>query len=572
MANRTISVAGGNWNANATWLEGSPPDATMDVIATAASGPVTINTTTCVCKTLILTGYLNTMTFTSGQTLTVSGTVTFVAGMTLTGTGTLAINIASTITSGGLTFPGNLTFSLSDVTYTLGDNWTVTGTTTVGVSGGVTITVNSNILRCNGSLTCVKNLAGTATVRMGGTGTLSTSSSAIVIANNLTINTAGTITLGTNIGYQTGTFTYTAGTIVNTGSTLTIRGSCTLDTNTMHWGSISFLVAGTYTLSSALVLDATLNIAINGAIFSGAFNISTVTFTISSTCTFSGDINISGNMTIGGTVVTTGNFKFNISGNFTITGTLNITGTMIITMVGTGTVQCGTTGGSYNQTPGVINCPFTINTAGTITFSTVFAISSSTTLTYTAGTLDFTTNNSLLYMGANMNIPVVSGFTWNGLLFRENASRVYTMTQNWTFAGDIVVLLGGNASAFITASIAGSFNMQCRNLIVYGGQSFTFTATQTLTVTTGMYMGGQNVTAYSNSGAIVQSGTASTAFNLKYQGTLANNKVYGVTFTDVNASTSTQPVINWNGATLTRTTNINNVNLPVTLASTGVSS
>lgn len=106
MAIRTISNVGGNWSANGTWVEGSPPDITMDVVATATSGPVTVDTAACACKTLVLTGYVSTLTFTGGMTLSVNGNVTFVPGMIVAGAGTLASSAAtSTLTMAGLTLP-----------------------------------------------------------------------------------------------------------------------------------------------------------------------------------------------------------------------------------------------------------------------------------------------------------------------------------------------------------------------------------------------------------------------------------------------------------------------------------
>lgn len=571
--------AGGNWNGGTIWSTIATKDATrVGSVSTPTtadtcilddwSGNVTINASTCVAAVIDCTtngNYAGTLTFTSGQILGVSGNIRFSTTMTLTGTGTLRANAAGTLTSNGLTFPGALVFN-AGVTYTLADNWTVTGTVSTATAPSV---LNGNILRCNGDLTLGSgvSISGTTTIRMGGTGTILCGNNNTNISNNLTFNSAGTITLGTNIGISGGTVTYTAGTIINTGSTLFVRGSFTLNTSTMHWGSFNFISGGTVTLSSALILDGTLSISINSAVFSGAFGITTVNMTSSSSCTYSGNVNISGTMTVGGTTVTLGNFNFNVTGNVTINSGFTISGTMTILMSGTGTVNCTTTNGTYALTqPGVIACPFTVNTSGIITFGTVFGISSTTTLTYTAGTLDFTTNNNLLYMGASMNIP--TAFAWNGLLFSQaqTSSRTYTMTQDWTFAGDIVV----QTPYASFSALAGAFNATCRNLIIYGGNTFNFPASKTLTVTTGLYLGGQNVSAYANSGATLQSGTATTAFSLKYQGTPANNKVYGVTFTDVDASTSTQAIANYNGGTLLRTTNINNVSLPVQTAATFV--
>ena len=62
--------------------------------------------------------------------------------------------------------------------------------------------------------------------------------------------------------------------------------------------------------------------------------------------------------------------------------------------------------------------------------------------------------------------------------------------------------------------------------------------------------------------ATLQSVTASSAAFLNYTGTVENNKVYESIFTDIDASGSTSQIRNYNGGTLTRTTNIRNVSLP----------
>jgi hypothetical protein len=56
----------------------------------------------------------------------------------------------------------------------------------------------------------------------------------------------------------------------------------------------------------------------------------------------------------------------------------------------------------------------------------------------------------------------------------------------------------------------------------------------------------------------IRSTIASSDTFLTYQGTAANCKIAGMTFTDVNASGSAQALDNWYGGTLTRTTNIIN--------------
>lgn len=240
MATRTIANGGGNFSANATWVEGVAPTSADDVVATGTSGQLTIDTTTCACKTMILTGYTNTMTFTAAKILTVSGTVTFVSGMTIAGTGTLVVNATATLTSAGNTMSGDLTFT-GAATFTLGDNWVVTGTVTFQTGA---VVLNSNQLTCNGSMTNTISVSGTTAIVLGGTGTVSsTGAVTTTFGNNLTINTSGTITFLNGGSFNYGlngtspTLTYTAGTVVSTNCIFRLTGDATLLTSGMTWQS-----------------------------------------------------------------------------------------------------------------------------------------------------------------------------------------------------------------------------------------------------------------------------------------------------------------------------------------------
>ena len=196
MAIRTISNAGGNFSATATWTEGVVPTNADDVVATATSGQLTVDVSS-VCQSIDFTNYVSTLTM--NNTLTVgNGTATarvvkLVAAMTITttaGTPLLVINSAATMTSSGKTWPYALSFT-GAFTATLVDNWAVTGMLS-SLSG--TRTINSFTLTISNGLTVTATIAGTTNLVMNGTGTWS-GSSTIPISNNLTFNTAGTITV-----------------------------------------------------------------------------------------------------------------------------------------------------------------------------------------------------------------------------------------------------------------------------------------------------------------------------------------------------------------------------------------
>ena len=265
MATRTISDAGGNWNAVGTWVEGAVPLSGDNVVATATSGQVTVNITTAKCSTLILTNYVAQMTFTAGMKLTVTTTVTFVAGMSLAGTGTLQINNTGTITSAGLIFPGSIIFYGG--TFTLADTWTVTGNVTC--QGGNSV-LNGNTLNIGGNLTLITyDVSGTTNIVLNGTGTWSSITQGATLSNNITINTVGTITLGTTVAKEGGTFTYTAGT-VNAG------------TSTLNIGGMSLYNLTIIYLSFTLTLGSDLNITNNF----------TLNYNVSGTLTMAGNYNI----------------------------------------------------------------------------------------------------------------------------------------------------------------------------------------------------------------------------------------------------------------------------------------
>lgn len=180
MATITAAAAGGAWQTNATWVGGVRPTAADDVLLTATSGNVTIDSGA-VCRSLTCTGYTGTLTHTAAVTLTIGdGTaglsnvaLLLVAGMTYTlgNAATSAISFVSTsatqqtVTTGGKVL-GNLTFSGAGGSWQHADACAATGATISHLAG----TLNTN----SQSISCVNFLSGGATTR-----TLTLGSSAI---------------------------------------------------------------------------------------------------------------------------------------------------------------------------------------------------------------------------------------------------------------------------------------------------------------------------------------------------------------------------------------------------------
>jgi hypothetical protein len=160
---------------------------------------------------------------------------------------------------------------------------------------------------------------------------------------------------------------------------------------------------------------------------------------------------------------------------------------------------------------------------------------------------------TLQFNGAETFTP--TGFTWAGNVGTGASFGGFTVT----LAGNAVI--GGtltlNDSQGAQMSFGGSFNLQTANYVVdqySSGGTYSFTASQTLTVTNSMTVG--VLTAIGT----INSGTSSTSFNLKYTGLPSKAIVVNMNFTDTDASASSQAVWDYYGGTaptLTRTKNIN---------------
>ncbi|HBI33907.1 MAG TPA: hypothetical protein DEA43_03620 [Candidatus Moranbacteria bacterium] len=133
-ATRTISDAGGNWDATTSWVEGAVPTSADDVVATATSGNLTINVAGAV-RSIDLTTYTGTLThnaFTlsvgdaSGGALNFSGSWTYTTvGDTSAITFGSSDNTNNNITWGGKIY-GNIVVSSSNngTTFVFQDNLT----------------------------------------------------------------------------------------------------------------------------------------------------------------------------------------------------------------------------------------------------------------------------------------------------------------------------------------------------------------------------------------------------------------------------------------------------------------
>jgi hypothetical protein len=272
MATRTISVAGGNWNDTAAWVEAATPVAGDDVVATAVSGALTLNVAGS-CRSFDMTGYLSTLTHNDAINITVgdgtTGHFVLVAGMTYTIVGGASVRwtFASTTTGNNITFGGKTMPSM--VFNGVGGAWTFQSSlTTVGSSTSFTLTAGT--LDTNGQAVTVgifsSNNSNTRTLTLGASTITVTGSGANVWAlqtiAGLTFNANTSIIIilngtGSATTFQGGALTYNevqfngsgiqtiAG--ANTYSTLTRTG--TASTNNEWQISANQVITGTLTIN-----------------------------------------------------------------------------------------------------------------------------------------------------------------------------------------------------------------------------------------------------------------------------------------------------------------------------------
>lgn len=621
MANRYAKTLGGNWSTASTWSmsastgtdNAAVPTASDDVFFDAGStGTVTVNTTTCVAKTVTCSNAGNTIVIDTSQKLAVSGNITLVSGMSLTGSGNLTMHAAGTLASAGITIPGSLTFD-AGVTYVLNGNVVVTGLVTFSGSGCILNWTTNETLTCNGGATASAAVtSGTAKLIIGG-GTLQSTTTTTYFTNN--IDLAGNITIGTNLAFRTKTLTYVSGTITTASSTLTL-GTATLNTPSanMSWDNISSIANPTWTLTNAITCTGTasvtgsiintsnitcaglnagaggstttgINITITGGIWQGAGTI------LNATIIFAGDITVSGSVKVSGTSSITYS-----------SGTITTTGSTLTIGTGTGNVITLNTIGSSMHWNNITTSNITLNLTndiildGTFLFGVVTlntsnitcaGLSSTTgaisgvgrTITVTGGTIAIGTGTitaNVVFLGG-VNTITISGTLSVAGIITYTSGVMSVGTSNLTLIGNSTLNTSGMSwydiqvrtitltlsSALIctntldwtgySPTMAGNFNITCGTF--KGGAQ---TATSSFTLLAGTTMTATNLNLIGNyTGAYtttLKSSTTSSAF-LIYNGTMADCKNLTMLFTWIDASGG-NPVYSFFGGTLSNTVNI----------------
>jgi hypothetical protein len=268
-------------------------------------------------------------------------------------------------------------------------------------------------------------------------------------SGNLTVNVTTATLVGINFTNYLGIITFNANIAVNT---------------SVNLGTVGYTQAGSGTFG--LTISTTTTITSNGVVWNNllAFFGSSQTYTLADNLTVTGNITISGT----GSTTFTGNTLY-ISGNLTITTTTTIVGGTEFVFNGTGTWAHSSTG--------VIQNNVTINTTGTLTIGANIYYNTGI-LTYTAGTVDTTTNNSTLNIGASTTLDTdrgVTKITWNNI--RTNSTITLTLSSNLNttnlYLNNVLsFVLGGNNLSISDTLIIG-----------YATGSTTFNTPQNLQVT-----------------------------------------------------------------------------------------
>lgn len=288
--NWTYTTGGTNWgSATGVADNASVPTSTDDVVFDGAGIKGNSNSTVSANITILsltfTSGYTGLVTINSTLTLTIAGNFTDNTAHTwAVGNSSCFITISSTstINGGGMTFPGNVSFTNTN-TKTLSADWTILGSFQLGTPSSIT-TLNGPtfILSANGHNTQFNAaLNGTAIFRitggiitLGGGGSGVTGISQLQFAGNFTIPS---MTFGGTI------LKYISGTVISSG-TINPQLSTTFDTYPIVWSGVNLPANGSYThtINSLLLVSGTMQIAYNGAtIFSGTagFTVGTLTLT-----------------------------------------------------------------------------------------------------------------------------------------------------------------------------------------------------------------------------------------------------------------------------------------------------
>jgi len=491
-----VALLPGNWNNAGNWsaASGGIGGASVPVAADVATfdggglgldvGNCTINVAVSVTGITVSAGYTGTISQ-GANTIAVSGAASF-GGGTFTG-GSVNITITGVFTNSGTAFTstsaimelesnaaftgGSFIHNNGEVQFDGAASQTISGTSPVfyalefvGTGHIYTITAAGNMgvlnsLSITGALSCKLN-----------TGTLAVSGN--IVLTNTSLGDGGTATIDiTGASNQSITSalpvnesTLPSVTINKTGGTLTFPSLITVMGNWTY-------TAGTLdvtTNSSTVVFDNTLTITgshtLNHISFEGSSNW-TFTLAAGTTLTASGDMDLTGTSNL---IFSTG--TINLDGNLNLTNTATGGGgTAVIDFVGT-TNQSITSSLPVNQSslPGI-----TINkSGGTLLFPAL--ITERSNWTYTAGTIDVTTNNATIVFASPLAggaFGITGSLTLNNVTFEGNNSNTATVNTGTILKVTGTLSTTGAFNVIINTPVAGTTAIQAQGNITINNSS-----------------------------------------------------------------------------------------------------
>lgn len=582
-------VSSGNWNTIGTWDCGHVPIAADNVVITAGQ-TITMDVASAALGTLTVNGTLDTsaassfaLSFTTlsigsagtltanGSAISVTGTsgplLSITSGGTFTG-GTSVVtvtgNASSTLTGGTGTFTGSnslvtLTINRTGVTYTLGSNLTVTGTTTITLgildtsnsgnyafSTGKISIANSASAKLFGNASTITLTGTTSTLFTRGANGVFTQGTSEVIVQPASANATGITFLSSAVTFHRLTIDASNFNVLNAGAAITMSSTNAANRLYIKSGVLNDggnQIAGT--ANGTLVIDGGAALCIGGraagtlATCDGGATPSTATtfpsnytngnITLASTSTVYYNYNANANFSV---VPTYGNLKFRAvlatadktytmdAGTLTVTGdwdifpqagsALKLTVSMSGAVVVTGTTSVhhgnnsGTSGSLLSTNNNALTTGFvTIGTSGcgVTAKCTLDAGSSTITLTGTSGTLYTRVGNGVFTQGTS-EVIVASASGTPTLL--STGATFHRLTINST----ATVI---NAGAVITMSSTDAANRLYiqAGVLNDGGNTIVGTANGTLVIDGGatLCIGGTaaGTNATCNSGATIAS-------------------------------------------------------------------
>lgn len=359
-----------------------------------------------------------------------------------------------------------------------------------------------------------------------------------------------TATLNSSSGNVTISAAAAAATIDETGYT----GTLAFGTQTLTLTAASNLTgamtstSGTISTSGNITLLATPTGSFPIIKITGANTLTSGGFTWPGTL----NLNVAGNVVLSGNWINTGLVTYSSTTflNSTTSETFTVNGGLTMAAnggAGTATIIAG--GGTISSTGTGSGLKNNLIFQGNSTIGLTLALSAQTTK-YVSGSVTVTGSTVVLNGATTFNI---NGMTLNNLFL--SGTIPITLSSNLTILGTLLNTVNVGTDAGGSLTFSGAFNISVGTLTFNnntGSQMvLTIPAGQTLTVTNAINTYG--MTAFTT---LIKSDTSSSSAFLNYTGTPANEDISRASFTDIDASGSSQTLYDWFAGTLTRTNKI----------------